>query len=74
LILWPKKEGATNEEYQMSCMEIGERTKIPLSFASHYNQNFLACLELTVSLISPAQVKLKESLKHKEKIVEKRGF
>jgi DNA polymerase-2 len=35
--LWLKKKGASNEEYQMLCKEIGEETKIPLSFEGHYN-------------------------------------
>ena len=35
--LWLKKEGATNEEYQMLCKKIGAETKIPLSFEGRYN-------------------------------------
>jgi DNA polymerase elongation subunit (family B) len=35
--LWLKKRNATTEEYQELCREIGEETKIPLSFEGHYN-------------------------------------
>jgi DNA polymerase-2 len=35
--LWLKKKGATNAEYQELCKEIGEETKIPLSFEGRYN-------------------------------------
>lgn len=34
--LWLKKKGATNEEYQELCREIGEETRIPLSFEGRY--------------------------------------
>jgi DNA polymerase elongation subunit (family B) len=34
--LWLKKKGATNEEYQQLCREIGKETKIPLSFEGSY--------------------------------------
>jgi DNA polymerase elongation subunit (family B) len=34
--LWLKKRGATNEEYQELCKEIGEETRIPLSFEGRY--------------------------------------
>jgi DNA polymerase-2 len=35
--LWLKKKGATDEEYRMLCKQIGEETKIPLSFEGRYN-------------------------------------
>jgi DNA polymerase-2 len=34
--LWLKKKDASNEEYQMLCEEIGEETRIPLSFEGRY--------------------------------------
>lgn len=34
--LWLKKRDATTEEYQELCREIGEETKISLSFEGHY--------------------------------------
>jgi len=34
--LWLKKRGATVEEYEELCREIGEKTRIPLSFEGRY--------------------------------------